>query len=170
MFLCILLKDAQKVCVCECISVFSVSFNVFIILIVSDIVHENLKMGSDGESDQASGTSSDEVQSPTGVCLRNRVHRRISMEVRQACTCARWCNNYSKLAYVASLHSTLHPLSLLSFCSAHHLLLSASASWEIWVGWGAWGGGRSSLLMGSQCPGFMILIVVVLPEDHSSGW
>uniref|UniRef100_A0A8C6PDB6 cyclin-dependent kinase n=1 Tax=Nothobranchius furzeri TaxID=105023 RepID=A0A8C6PDB6_NOTFU len=47
-----------------------------------DIVHENLKMGSDGESDQASGTSSDEVQSPTGVCLRNRIHRRISMEVR----------------------------------------------------------------------------------------
>uniref|UniRef100_M4A2C0 cyclin-dependent kinase n=1 Tax=Xiphophorus maculatus TaxID=8083 RepID=M4A2C0_XIPMA len=45
-----------------------------------NIVHENLKMGSDGESDQASGTSSDEVQSPTGVCLRNRVHRRISME------------------------------------------------------------------------------------------
>ncbi|NWS44540.1 CDK17 kinase, partial [Probosciger aterrimus] len=45
-----------------------------------DIVHENLKMGSDGESDQASGTSSDEVQSPTGVCLRNRTHRRISME------------------------------------------------------------------------------------------
>uniref|UniRef100_A0A8C4S3F5 cyclin-dependent kinase n=1 Tax=Erpetoichthys calabaricus TaxID=27687 RepID=A0A8C4S3F5_ERPCA len=45
-----------------------------------DIVHENLKIGSDGESDQASGTSSDEIQSPTGVCLRNRVHRRISME------------------------------------------------------------------------------------------
>ncbi|RLW06333.1 hypothetical protein DV515_00004608 [Chloebia gouldiae] len=45
------------------------------------IVHENLKMGSDGESDQASGTSSDEVQSPTGVCLRNRIHRRISMEI-----------------------------------------------------------------------------------------
>ncbi|KAK1790474.1 hypothetical protein P4O66_014365, partial [Electrophorus voltai] len=44
------------------------------------IVHENLKMGSDGESDQASGTSSDEVQSPTGVCLRTRSHRRISME------------------------------------------------------------------------------------------
>lgn len=39
-------------------------------------------MGSDGESDQASGTSSDEVQSPTGVCLRTRTHRRISMEVR----------------------------------------------------------------------------------------
>lgn len=47
----------------------------------SDIVHENLKMGSDGESDQASGTSSDEVQSPTGVCLRNRGNRRISAEV-----------------------------------------------------------------------------------------
>lgn len=46
-----------------------------------DIVHENLKMGSDGESDQASGTSSDEVQSPTGVCLRNRGNRRISAEV-----------------------------------------------------------------------------------------
>ncbi|MGH0148530.1 UNVERIFIED_CONTAM: hypothetical protein FKN15_024222 [Acipenser sinensis] len=46
-----------------------------------DIVHENLKIGSDGESDQASGTSSDEVQSPTGVCLRNRVQRRISMEI-----------------------------------------------------------------------------------------
>lgn len=39
-------------------------------------------MGSDGESDQASGTSSDEIQSPTGVCLRSRTHRRISMEVR----------------------------------------------------------------------------------------
>ncbi|KAG7281037.1 hypothetical protein CRUP_016669 [Coryphaenoides rupestris] len=40
----------------------------------------NLKVGSDGESDQASGTSSDEVQSPTGVCLRNRGNRRISAE------------------------------------------------------------------------------------------
>uniref|UniRef100_A0A8C5NCJ0 Cyclin-dependent kinase 17-like n=1 Tax=Gouania willdenowi TaxID=441366 RepID=A0A8C5NCJ0_GOUWI len=45
-----------------------------------DIVHENMKMGSDGESDQASGTSSDEVQSPTGVCLRNRGNRHISAE------------------------------------------------------------------------------------------
>lgn len=54
-----------------------------------DIVHENLKMGSDGESDQASGTSSDEVQSPTGVCLRNRGNRRISAEVRfvPVCSC-----------------------------------------------------------------------------------
>nr|XP_023660667.1 cyclin-dependent kinase 17-like [Paramormyrops kingsleyae] len=52
-----------------------------------DIVHENLKIGSDGESDHASGTSSDEVQSPTGVCLRNRVHRRISMEVG-VCMCS----------------------------------------------------------------------------------
>ncbi|CAB1322713.1 unnamed protein product [Coregonus sp. 'balchen'] len=49
-----------------------------------NIVHENMKMGSDGESDQASGTSSDEVQSPTGVCLRNRGNRRISAEVRLA--------------------------------------------------------------------------------------
>uniref|UniRef100_A0A3Q2P2J7 cyclin-dependent kinase n=1 Tax=Fundulus heteroclitus TaxID=8078 RepID=A0A3Q2P2J7_FUNHE len=46
----------------------------------SDIVHENINMGSDGESDQASGTSSDEVQSPTGVCLRNKGNRRISAE------------------------------------------------------------------------------------------
>lgn len=60
---------------------------------VLDIVHENLKMGSDGESDQASGTSSDEVQSPTGVCLRNRVHRRISMEVTNERTCTHWQNN-----------------------------------------------------------------------------
>uniref|UniRef100_A0A8C9W6Y7 cyclin-dependent kinase n=1 Tax=Scleropages formosus TaxID=113540 RepID=A0A8C9W6Y7_SCLFO len=57
----------------------------------SDIVHENLKIGSDGESDQASGTSSDEVQSPTGVCLRSRVHRRISMEVSKALPPAKLC-------------------------------------------------------------------------------
>ncbi|KPP74693.1 cyclin-dependent kinase 17-like [Scleropages formosus] len=56
-----------------------------------DIVHENLKIGSDGESDQASGTSSDEVQSPTGVCLRSRVHRRISMEVSKALPPAKLC-------------------------------------------------------------------------------
>ncbi|MGH0172123.1 UNVERIFIED_CONTAM: hypothetical protein FKN15_062869 [Acipenser sinensis] len=46
------------------------------------IVHENVKMGSDGESDQASGTSSDEVQSPVRVRMRNHHHRRISTEVR----------------------------------------------------------------------------------------
>ncbi|XP_061419054.1 cyclin-dependent kinase 17 isoform X1 [Lethenteron reissneri] len=44
------------------------------------IVHENLKMGSDGESDQASGTSSDEVQSPVHVRMRNHQNRRISQE------------------------------------------------------------------------------------------
>lgn len=55
--------------------------------LIPDIVHENLKMGSDGESDQASGTSSDEVQSPTGVCLRNRGNRRISAEVGFASMC-----------------------------------------------------------------------------------
>lgn len=53
----------------------------FFLSVSADIVHENLKMGSDGESDHASGTSSDEVQSPTGVCLRNRGNRRISAEV-----------------------------------------------------------------------------------------
>lgn len=48
---------------------------------VTGIVHENIKMGSDGESDQASGTSSDEVQSPVRVRMRNNHHRRISNEV-----------------------------------------------------------------------------------------
>lgn len=48
------------------------------------IVHENVKMGSDGESDQASGTSSDEVQSPVRVRMRNNHHRRISNEVKEA--------------------------------------------------------------------------------------
>uniref|UniRef100_UPI000D31ABA8 cyclin-dependent kinase 17 n=1 Tax=Maylandia zebra TaxID=106582 RepID=UPI000D31ABA8 len=82
-----------------------------------DIVHENLKMGSDGESDQASGTSSDEVQSPTGVCLRNRVHRRISMEVRRAesrhtCTHCKSCKNSLRCK------STYHASPpLISFCS-----------------------------------------------------
>uniref|UniRef100_A0A667ZHM3 cyclin-dependent kinase n=1 Tax=Myripristis murdjan TaxID=586833 RepID=A0A667ZHM3_9TELE len=47
---------------------------------MSSIVHENVKMGSDGESDQASGTSSDEVQSPVRVRMRNNHHRRISNE------------------------------------------------------------------------------------------
>ncbi|XP_051864960.1 cyclin-dependent kinase 16-like isoform X8 [Pristis pectinata] len=47
--------------------------------IQSEIVHEDLKMGSDGESDQASATSSDEVQSPVRVRMRNNV-RKISTE------------------------------------------------------------------------------------------
>ncbi|MGH0170206.1 UNVERIFIED_CONTAM: hypothetical protein FKN15_060280 [Acipenser sinensis] len=45
-----------------------------------EIVHEDLKMGSDGESDQASATSSDEVQSPVRVRLRNNPAREISSE------------------------------------------------------------------------------------------
>ncbi|XP_072343948.1 cyclin-dependent kinase 16-like isoform X2 [Scyliorhinus torazame] len=45
----------------------------------NEIVHEDLKMGSDGESDQASATSSDEVQSPVRVRMRNNV-RKISTE------------------------------------------------------------------------------------------
>uniref|UniRef100_A0A3Q4HZK3 cyclin-dependent kinase n=1 Tax=Neolamprologus brichardi TaxID=32507 RepID=A0A3Q4HZK3_NEOBR len=49
-------------------------------LCFTGIVHENVKMGSDGESDQASGTSSDEVQSPVRVRMRNNHHRRISNE------------------------------------------------------------------------------------------
>ncbi|KAE8581978.1 hypothetical protein XENTR_v10019894 [Xenopus tropicalis] len=44
-----------------------------------EIVHEDLKMGSDGESDQASG-SSDEVQSPVRVRMRNNAARKISTE------------------------------------------------------------------------------------------
>ncbi|XP_069040406.1 cyclin-dependent kinase 16 isoform X3 [Lepisosteus oculatus] len=46
----------------------------------SEIVHEDVKMGSDGESDQASGTSSDEVHSPVRVRLRNNPARKISTE------------------------------------------------------------------------------------------
>ncbi|CAI5795868.1 cyclin-dependent kinase 16 isoform X3 [Podarcis lilfordi] len=46
----------------------------------NEIVHEDLKMGSDGESDQASGTSSDEVQSPVRVRMRNNPARKISTE------------------------------------------------------------------------------------------
>ncbi|XP_041047581.1 cyclin-dependent kinase 16-like [Carcharodon carcharias] len=47
---------------------------------IEGIVHDHVKMGSDGESDQASGTSSDEVQSPIRVRLRNHHHRRFSTE------------------------------------------------------------------------------------------
>ncbi|XP_064415344.1 cyclin-dependent kinase 17 isoform X2 [Latimeria chalumnae] len=45
-----------------------------------EIVHEDLKIGSDGESDQASGTSSDEVQSPVRMRMRNHAMRKISTE------------------------------------------------------------------------------------------
>ncbi|XP_043936666.1 cyclin-dependent kinase 17-like [Protopterus annectens] len=45
-----------------------------------EIVHEDLKIGSDGESDQASATSSDEVQSPVRVRMRNNPARKISTE------------------------------------------------------------------------------------------
>ncbi|XP_016411739.1 cyclin-dependent kinase 16-like [Sinocyclocheilus rhinocerous] len=45
-----------------------------------EIVHEDVKMGSDGESDQASATSSDEVHSPVRVRLRNNPGRKISTE------------------------------------------------------------------------------------------
>uniref|UniRef100_A0A8B9GT23 cyclin-dependent kinase n=1 Tax=Astyanax mexicanus TaxID=7994 RepID=A0A8B9GT23_ASTMX len=38
------------------------------------------QMTIEENSSKDSGTSSDEVQSPTGVCLRTRTHRRISME------------------------------------------------------------------------------------------
>lgn len=42
-------------------------------------------MGSDGESDQASATSSDEVQSPVRVRMRNHPPRKISTEVLDVC-------------------------------------------------------------------------------------
>lgn len=59
--------------------------------VFTDVVHR--KMGSDGESDQASGTSSDEVQSPVRVRMRN-LQQRISNEVM--------CN----LKWVMNKHST----------------------------------------------------------------
>uniref|UniRef100_A0A8C7MCP6 cyclin-dependent kinase n=1 Tax=Oncorhynchus kisutch TaxID=8019 RepID=A0A8C7MCP6_ONCKI len=45
-----------------------------------EIVHEDVKIGSDGESDQVSATSSDEVHSPVRVRLRNNSVRKISTE------------------------------------------------------------------------------------------
>ncbi|XP_053092053.1 cyclin-dependent kinase 16-like [Pangasianodon hypophthalmus] len=50
------------------------------VCVFEGIVHENVKMRSDGESDQASGTSSDEVQSPVRVRMRNNHSRRICNE------------------------------------------------------------------------------------------
>ncbi|XP_064233710.1 killer cell lectin-like receptor subfamily F member 2 isoform X3 [Aotus nancymaae] len=48
-----------------------------------EIVHEDLKMGSDAESDQASATSSDEVQSPVRVRMRNHPPRKISKKKKK---------------------------------------------------------------------------------------
>ncbi|XP_006890014.1 PREDICTED: cyclin-dependent kinase 16-like [Elephantulus edwardii] len=45
-----------------------------------EIVHEDLKIGSDGESDQASATSSDEVQAPVRVRMHNHPPHKISTE------------------------------------------------------------------------------------------
>ncbi|KAI4803396.1 hypothetical protein KUCAC02_006945 [Chaenocephalus aceratus] len=45
-----------------------------------DIVHENLKMGSDGGSGPGVRDVFRRGAVSTGVCLRNRIHRRISME------------------------------------------------------------------------------------------
>lgn len=50
---------------------------------LTEIVHEDVKIGSDGESDQASATSSDEVHSPVRVRMRNNAGRKISTEVLQ---------------------------------------------------------------------------------------
>lgn len=52
-----------------------------VVSVNAEIVHEDVKMGSDGESDQASATSSDEVHSPVRVRLRNNPGRKISTEV-----------------------------------------------------------------------------------------
>ena len=49
------------------------------VFVFSEIVHEDVKMSSDGESDVAS--SSDDVQSPVRVRLRNK---KISTEVTHA--------------------------------------------------------------------------------------
>uniref|UniRef100_A0A8C0J3X3 Cyclin dependent kinase 16 n=1 Tax=Chelonoidis abingdonii TaxID=106734 RepID=A0A8C0J3X3_CHEAB len=46
----------------------------------TEMVQEDVKMGSDGESDQASGTSSDEIQSPVRVRMRHSSARKISSE------------------------------------------------------------------------------------------
>ena len=52
-----------------------------LLCVCTEIVHEDVKIGSDGESDQVSATSSDEVHSPVRVRLRNNSVRKISTEV-----------------------------------------------------------------------------------------
>uniref|UniRef100_A0A8C8EMX9 cyclin-dependent kinase n=1 Tax=Oncorhynchus tshawytscha TaxID=74940 RepID=A0A8C8EMX9_ONCTS len=51
-----------------------------LLCVCTEIVHEDVKIGSDGESDQVSATSSDEVHSPVRVRLRNNSVRKISTE------------------------------------------------------------------------------------------
>lgn len=97
----------------------------FFLHVHSEIVHEDVKMGSDGESDQASATSSDEVHSPVRVRMRNNAGRKISTEVLQHCP--------------APPH---HHLLLLSFCWAC-LWLS-----EWWMCW--WWANKEMLLFSSK--------------------
>lgn len=79
-------------------------------LLGAEIVHEDLKMGSDGESDQASGTSSDEVQSPVRVRMRNNPARKISTEV-----CGCWLVMMEGQLKVGT-KSSLSPIIMGCFC------------------------------------------------------
>lgn len=67
-------------------------------------------MGSDGESDQASGTSSDEVQSPVRVRMRNNPARKISTEV-----CGCWLVRMEGQLKVGT-KSSLSPIIMGCFC------------------------------------------------------
>lgn len=69
----------------------------------SEIVHEDVKMSSDGESDPPS--SSDGVQSPVRVRLRNKkistevhTHKRTHVQARSGNRCCR-CKSPSPLAF-----------------------------------------------------------------------
>ena len=101
-------KQFQKTGVEQQYSIIPANNNLFVSLCVVGIVHENVKMGSDGESDQASGTSSDEVQSPVRVRMRNNHHRRISNEVWAA-------RDMSHRLSLDSVHNN-------SLFSIHHML------------------------------------------------
>jgi hypothetical protein len=78
-----------------------------------EIVHEDLKMGSDGESDQASATSSDEVQSPVRVRMRNHPPRKISTEVLNPPTLGDGGAGKGSWVWRGRVHVPAFPLSYL---------------------------------------------------------
>ncbi|XP_064233711.1 killer cell lectin-like receptor subfamily F member 2 isoform X4 [Aotus nancymaae] len=81
-----------------------------------EIVHEDLKMGSDAESDQASATSSDEVQSPVRVRMRNHPPRKISKKKKKG--------NIKLFLALLTLLTSLHRLETLRRRKLHlHLHL-----------------------------------------------
>lgn len=83
------------------------------VCVFTGVVHG--KMWSDGESDQASGTSSDEVQSPVRVRMRN-LQQRISNEVM--CVQSEVSNTHSNTHVEPKLYIKLSKccVSSMAFC------------------------------------------------------